>query len=213
MDTKSFRDMQIQTRGKFGGLGIEITKEEGLIKVVAPIDETPAAKAGIMANDIITHINEEPVQNLTLNQAVDKKTRPREHQDQAQGPASWAGTSRSKLSITRRHHPRALQCARGWMGDDVGFIRVTQFNEQTADGLKTGGRRPRRPGAGAKLKGFVLDLRNNPGGLLDQAISVCDAFLEKGEIVSTRGRNARGERSGFSARAGRPERGQAAHRV
>src|ERR1700687_4927808 len=187
MDAKSFRDMQVQTRGEFGGLGIEVTMEEGLIKVVAPIDETPAAKAGIMANDIITHLDDEPMQGLTLNQAVEKM----------RGPVN----TKIKLKVTRRGGQKPIEVSitrdiirvrsvRSRLeGDDVGFIRVTQFNEQTTDGLKKAVA-DLTAQAGDKLKGFIIDLRNNPGGLLDQAISVSDAFLEKGEIVSTRGRNA-----------------------
>src|SRR3954452_5988558 len=134
MDPKSFRDMQVQTRGEFGGLGIEVTMEDGLIKVVAPIDETPAAKAGVMANDIITHLDDEPVQGLTLNQAVDKM----------RGPVN----TKIKLKIMRKGQDKAIEVAitrdvirvrsvRSRMeGDDVGYIRITQFNEQTTDGLK-----------------------------------------------------------------------------
>src|ERR1700738_4995180 len=198
MDSKSFRDMQVETRGEFGGLGIEVTMEEGLIKVVAPIDETPAAKAGIMANDIITHLNEEPVQGLTLDQAVEKM----------RGP----GNTRIKLKITRKDQDKPVEVSitreiirvrsvrSRPEGDDVGFIRVTQFNEQAADALKKAiaGLTTQ---SGDNLKGFVVDLRNNPGGLLDQAISVSNAFLEKGEIVSIRGRSAE-ETQRFNARAG-----------
>ena len=198
MDSKSFRDMQVQTRGEFGGLGIEVTMEEGLIKVVAPIDETPAHKAGVMANDIITHLDEEPVQGLTLNQAVEKM----------RGPVN----TKIKLKIMRKGAEKPVEVSitrdiirvrsvRSRMeGDDVGFIRVTQFNEQTTEGLKKAVGDLMAQG-GDKLKGFVIDMRNNPGGLLDQAISVSDAFLEKGEIVSTRGRNA-DETQRFNARVG-----------
>jgi carboxyl-terminal processing protease len=204
MDSKSFRDMQVQTRGEFGGLGIEVTMEEGLIKVVAPIDETPAAKAGIMANDIITHLDDEPVQGLTLNQAVEKM----------RGPVN----TKIKLKIMRKGAEKPVEVAitrdiirvrsvRSHLeGDDVGFIRVTQFNEQTTDGLKKAVA-DLSTQSGDKLKGFVIDLRNNPGGLLDQAISVSDAFLEKGEIVSTRGRNAE-ETQRFNARAGDLSKGK-----
>src|ERR1700732_4994767 len=134
MDTKSWRDMQVETRGEFGGLGIEVTMEEGLIKVVAPIDETPAAKAGIMANDIITHLDEEPVQGLTLNQAVEKM----------RGPVN----TKIKLKIMRKGQDKPVEVSitrnvihvrsvRSQLeGDNVGFIRVTQFNEQATDGLK-----------------------------------------------------------------------------
>ncbi|MGH8514382.1 MAG: S41 family peptidase, partial [Gammaproteobacteria bacterium] len=198
LNPKHFRDMQVQTRGEFGGLGIEVTMEDGLIKVVAPIDETPAAKAGIMANDIITHLDDEPVQGLTLNQAVEKM----------RGPVN----TKIKLKVMRKGQdkPTEISITRDIIrvrsvrsrieGDDVGFIRVTQFNEQTTEGLKKA-IADLSTQAGDKLKGFVIDLRNNPGGLLDQAISVSDAFLEKGEIVSTRGRNAE-ETQRFNARAG-----------
>src|ERR1700730_4632313 len=198
MDAKSLRDMQVQTRGEFGGLGIEVTMEDGLIKVVAPIDETPAAKAGIMANDIITHLDEEPVQGLTLNQAVEKM----------RGPVN----TKIKLKIMRKGQDKPVEVSitrnvihvrsvRSQLeGDNVGFIRVTQFNEQATDGLKKA-IADLTTQSGDTLKGFILDLRNNPGGLLDEAISVCDAFLEKGEIVSARGRNAE-ETQRFNARPG-----------
>jgi carboxyl-terminal processing protease len=198
MDGKSFKDMQIQTRGEFGGLGIEVTMEDGLIKVVAPIDETPAAKAGVMANDIITHLDDEPVQGLTLNQAVEKM----------RGPVN----TKIRLKIMRKGQdkPTEISITRDIIrvrsvrtrpeGDDVGYIRITQFNEQTTEGVKKA-ITDLQTQMGDKLKGYVIDMRNNPGGLLDQAISVADAFLEKGEIVSTRGRNAE-ETSRFNARAG-----------
>ena len=198
MDVKSFGDLRVQTRGEFGGLGIEVTMEEGLIKVVAPIDETPAAKAGIMANDIITHLNEEPLQGLTLDQAVEKMR--------------GAVNTKIKLKIMRKGQDKPIEVSitrdiirvrsvrLRLEGDDVGFIRVTQFTEQTADGLKKA-ITDLMTQSGDKLRGFIVDLRNNPGGLLDQAISVSNAFLERGEIVSTRGRNAE-DILRFNARAG-----------
>ena len=204
MDSKSFRDMQVQTRGEFGGLGIEVTMEEGLIKVVAPIDETPAAKAGIMANDIITHLDDEPVQGLTLNQAVEKMRGPVNTKIKLKVMRK-GGDKPIEVSITR-DIIRVRSVRSRLEGDDVGFIRVTQFNEQTTDGLKKAVA-DLTAQAGDKLKGFVIDLRNNPGGLLDQAISVSDAFLEKGEIVSTRGRNAE-ETQRFNARAGDLSKGK-----
>src|SRR5271156_998206 len=199
MDPKSFRDMQVQTRGEFGGLGIEVTMEDGLVKVVAPIDETPAAKAGVMANDIITKLDNEQIHGLTLNQAVEKM----------RGPVN----TKIKLTIMRKgaDKPIDVTIVRDVIrvksvrshneGDDVGYIRVTQFNEQTTDGLKKAISDLTGQLGADKLKGFVVDLRNNPGGLLDQAISVSDAFLDKGEIVSTRGRNAE-ETQRFNARPG-----------
>ena len=197
MDSKSFRDMQVETRGEFGGLGIEVTMEDGLIKVVAPIDETPAAKAGIMANDIITHLDEEPVQGLTLNQAVEKMRGPENSKIKLKIMRKGQGKP-IEVSITRaRIQVRSVRSR--LEGDDVGFIRVTQFNEQTTEDLKKA--ITDLSTQGDKLKGFIIDLRNNPGGLLDQAISVSNAFLEKGEIVSTRGRTAE-ETQRFNARAG-----------
>src|SRR5450631_1315043 len=198
MDPKSFKDMQVQTRGEFGGLGIEVTMEDGLIKVVAPIDETPAAKAGVMANDIITQLDGEQVQGLTLNQAVEKM----------RGPVN----TKIKLTIMRKGQDKPIEVSltrdvirvravRSRTEDDVGYIRITQFNEQTTENLKKAITDLQNQIPAEKLKGFVVDLRNNPGGLLDQAISVSDAFLERGEIVSTRGRNAE-ETQRFSARAG-----------
>ena len=197
LEPKAFRDMQVQTRGEFGGLGIEVTMEDGLIKVVAPIDDTPAAKAGILANDIITHLDDDAVQGLTLNQAVEKM----------RGPVN----TKIKLKVMRKGQDKPVEVAitrdiirvrsvRSRLEDDVGFIRITQFNEQTTEGLKKA-ISDLSAQAGDKLKGFIIDLRNNPGGLLDQAISVSDAFLEKGEIVSTRGRNAE-ETQRFNSRAG-----------
>jgi carboxyl-terminal processing protease len=199
MDAKSFRDMQVQTRGEFGGLGIEVTMEDGLIKVVAPIDDTPAAKAGILANDVITKLDDEQVQGLTLNQAVEKM----------RGPVN----TKIKLTIMRKgaEKPIVVTLTRDVIrvrsvrsrveGEDVGYIRLTQFNEQTTEGLKQAISDIKAKIAEGKLKGYILDLRNNPGGLLDQAISVSDAFLQKGEIVSTRGRNPE-ETQRFNARAG-----------
>jgi carboxyl-terminal processing protease len=198
MGPKEFRDMQIQTRGEFGGLGIEVTMEEGLIKVVAPIDETPAAKAGILAGDLITHLDDEPVQGLTLNQAVEKM----------RGPVN----TKIRLKVMRKGQDKSTEISivrdvirvrsvRSKSEDDVAYIKVTQFNEQSTENVKKAISDLSTQINGDKLKGFVLDLRNNPGGLLDQAISISDAFLEKGEIVSTRGRNTE-ETQRFNARAG-----------
>ncbi len=199
MDAKSFRDMQDVTRGEFGGLGIEVTMEDGIIKVVAPIDGTPAAKAGIMANDLITEINGEPIRGLTLNQAVEKM----------RGPVKTT----VKLTVVRKGQSKPLevsvtrdiirvQSVRSRLEDkDVGLIRITQFNEQTAEGLEKAITELSEKAGKDKIKGFIIDLRNNPGGLLDQAIFVSDAFLNRGEIVSTRGRNI-DEAQRFNARKG-----------
>jgi len=206
MDPKSFRDMQVQTRGEFGGLGIEVTMEDGLVKVVAPIDDTPAAKAGVRAGDIITHLDDEAVQGLTLNQAVEKmrgqvntKIRLKIMRKGVDKPI--------EVSITR-DVIRVRSVRSRVEGDDIGYIRLTQFNEQTTDGLKKAIADISTQIPAEKLKGYVLDLRNNPGGLLDQAISVSDSFLERGEIVSTRGRDAE-ETQRFNARAGDLTKGKA----
>src|SRR5215469_4518309 len=204
MDAKSFRDMQVQTRGEFGGLGIEVTMEDGLVKVVAPIDDTPAAKAGIRAGDIITHLDDEAVQGLTLNQAVDKM----------RGPVN----TKIRLKVMRKGQDKPLgisivrdvirvRSVRSEAMDDIGYIRITQFNEQTNDGLKKAINDLQSQVQQDRLKGYVLDLRNNPGGLLDQAISVSDAFLERGEIVSTRGRDPE-ETQRFNAHPGDLTRGK-----
>jgi carboxyl-terminal processing protease len=205
MDPKSFRDIQVQTRGEFGGLGIEVTMEDGLIKVVAPIDDTPAAKAGVMANDIITQLDGENVQGLTLNQAVDKM----------RGPVN----TKIKLTIVHKGSDKPIEVTivrdiirvksvrSRAEGEDVGYIRITQFNEQTTAGLKQAINDLNSQLGADKIKGYVVDLRNNPGGLLDQAISVSGTFLDKGEIVSTRGRNPE-ETQRFNARPGDMTKGK-----
>ena len=197
LNTKNFNDMKVQTRGEFGGLGIEVSMENGLVKVVSPIDDTPAARAGLKPGDLITHLDGDPVQGMTLPEAVEKM----------RGPVS----SEIKLTIRREGRDpfdvkliRAtirIQSVRSHLeGDNIGYIRVTTFNEQTDTGLNNAMKNLKQQ-AGNKLVGVILDLRNNPGGLLDQAVAVSDAFLEKGEIVSTRGR--RGEDAQrYNARAG-----------
>jgi carboxyl-terminal processing protease len=197
LNTKNFNDMKVQTRGEFGGLGIEVSMENGLVKVVSPIDDTPAARAGLKPGDLITHLDGDPVQGMTLPEAVEKM----------RGPVS----SEIKLTIRREGRDpfdvkliRAtirIQSVRSHIeGDNIGYIRVTTFNEQTDTGLNNAMKNLKQQ-AGNKLVGVILDLRNNPGGLLDQAVAVSDAFLEKGEIVSTRGR--RGEDAQrYNARAG-----------
>jgi carboxyl-terminal processing protease len=187
MDAKSYRDMQVQTRGEFGGLGIEVTQEDGLIKVVAPIDDTPAARAGVLAGDLITHLDGESIKGLALAQAVDKM----------RGPINTKITLRitrkgadKPIEVTLTRDVVRVRSVRSHVeGSDIGYIRISSFNEQTADGLKKAIAEIAAQIPPEKLKGYILDLRNNPGGLLDQAIAVCDSFLEQGEIVSTRGRD------------------------
>lgn len=186
LDDDDYTDMQVQTRGAFGGLGIEVTMENGFVKVVSPIDETPAYKAGIKAGDFITHLDTEPVMGLSLAEAVDKMR-------------GKVGTP-IKLTIVREGADEAqdveivrdiikIQSVKSRIEqENIGYVRVTTFNQNTMPGLKKAIEEIKKDG-GDKILGYVLDLRNNPGGLLDQAISVSDAFLDKGEIVSTRGRN------------------------
>lgn len=186
MSPESFKEMRVQTRGEFGGLGIEVTMDKGLIKVVSPIDDTPAAKAGVQAGDLITHINGKPVLGLTLRDAV----------NQMRGKV---GTD-IKITIRRGQEKpfiltitRAIitvKSVRSQIYGNVGYIRVTSFTEQTDIGVRRA-LEEFKTKLGDKWAGVVLDLRNNPGGLLDQAVSVADVFLNQGEIVSTRGREKR----------------------
>ncbi len=197
LNPKHFRDMQVQTRGEFGGLGIEVTMEDGFVKVVAPIDNTPAEKSGLLSGDLISHLDGISIQGLTLEQAVEKM----------RGPVDTAIT----LTVLRQNtDPFDVKIVRDVIrinpvsasmeGDDIGYVRVKTFSEQTYDELKSSLQKLKKEG-GSKLKGYVVDLRNNPGGLLDQAISVSDAFLEQGAIVLTRGRNAN-ETQRSNARSG-----------
>ena len=186
LNPKHFRDMQVQTRGEFGGLGIEVTMENGVVKVVAPIDDTPASRAGLMSGDLITHLDKDQILGLTLQEAVEKM----------RGPVNSPIT----LTIVRKNveEPFDVKVVRDVIhinpvkynaeGDDVGYVRVTTFNEQTTANLQKAVEDLKKQ-LGTNLKGYIIDLRNNPGGLLDQAISVSDAFLDQGSIVLTRGRN------------------------
>ena len=199
MNDKAWREMQETTSGEFGGLGIEVTMEEGLVKVVAPIDDTPAAKAGILSGDLITQIDDDAVQGLSLEQAVNKM--------------KGAVNTKTRLKIMRkgkdalidvtltREIIRVRPVRFHTEGGDIGYIRITSFNEQTADGLHKAVNEISKQIPQDKLLGYVVDLRNNPGGLLDQAVSVSSTFLPRGEVVSTRGRNPE-ETQRFTARGG-----------
>ena len=197
LNKKSFQDMQVQTRGEFGGLGIEVTMENGLIKVVSPIDETPAFRAGLQPGDFITHLNGEAVMGLALNEAVEKMRGPVGSDIKVTIRRGESGEP-FEVSITRA--VIKVQSVRHRLEGDIGYIRITSFNEQTQSGLEKAITSLQQQ-AGDKLKGYVLDLRNNPGGLLDQSVSVSDTFLEKGEIVSTRGRKAE-EGTRYNAKPG-----------
>ena len=199
MNDKAFREMQETTHGEFGGLGIEVTMEDGIIKVVAPMDDTPAARAGIRSGDLISHINGEAVQGLTLEQAVNKM----------KGPVNT--TTRLKIIRNGAESPIEVSIQREIVrvrpvryrteGGDIGYVRITTFNEETTDGLKKAIADISKQIPPEKLAGYVVDLRNNPGGLLDQAVSVSAAFMARGEVVSTRGRSAEETRR-YTARSG-----------
>ncbi|MBF0269021.1 MAG: S41 family peptidase [Alphaproteobacteria bacterium] len=196
LNAKTFKDMQVQTRGEFGGLGIEVTMEGGWVKVVSPIDDTPAHKAGVRPGDFITHLDGESVMGLSLNEAVER----------------MRGAPNTPIKLTLRRAGKdpfdltliraviKIQPVRLKMEGEIGVLRITSFNEQTNSALKKA-----VTDAKAKLghnpKGYVIDLRNNPGGLLDQAVAVSDDFLDQGEIVSTRSRKPE-ETQRFNARKG-----------
>lgn len=185
MNEKSFKEMQVQTKGEFGGLGIEVTMENGLVRVITPIDDTPAFKAGVKSGDYISYINDTPVMGLTLSEAVEKMR--------------GAVDSKVKLTILREDmtEPLELTVTRAIIkiksarvraeGDDIAYIRLTQFTEQTTDLMRDEFEKVKKDLP--HLRGVILDLRNNPGGLLEQSVSVADAFLKQGEVVSTRERN------------------------
>jgi len=182
---ESYDAMRTNTRGEFGGLGIEVTMDEsGYVRVVSPIDETPASRAGVEAGDLITHLDDEPVQGLTLNEAV----------EMMRGPVGSDITltivrnGQEPFDVTITRDQIRIQSVRSRTEGDVGYIRITSFSGQTQAGLDRA-IDALKEDLGDDLQGFVIDLRNNPGGLLDQAISVSDTFLDRGEIVSTRGRD------------------------
>lgn len=185
LNAKSYGDMRVQTQGEFGGLGIEVTMEAGFVKVVSPIDETPAAKAGIKAGDFITRLDGKQVLGMTLQEAVSQmRGKVGEditltvHREGVKEPLEYVIT-RDKIEI---------RAVRPGEYNNIGYIRITTFNQNTFSDLLTSVQKIKKD-LGKDLKGFVIDLRNNPGGLLDQAVEVSDAFLEQGEIVSTRSRN------------------------
>ncbi len=196
MNPKRFKDMRQQTRGEFGGLGIEVTMEDGLIKVVAPIDDTPASKAGLLANDLITHLDGVQIRGMTLNEAVEKM------RGKVKTPLTLTILRKGKkpFDVTIVRDIIKVRSVRFSREGDIGYVRITTFSEQTQTGLDKAMKKLSEE-IGSELKGYIIDLRNNPGGLLDQAISVSDSFLDQGEIVSTRGRNA-SETQRFSARKG-----------
>ncbi len=186
LNEKDFDDMRVQTKGEFGGLGIEVTMEEGLVKVVSPIDDTPASKAGIKAGDYITHLDGKPILGMTLADAVEKMRgkvgAPIEITVHREGVTEPLKFKMNRDVIKIKAVKSRIET------NDIGYIRITTFNQNTFDGLKSAIEKIQKDSKG-KVAGYIIDLRNNPGGLLDQAIAVSDAFLDKGEIVSTRGRD------------------------
>lgn len=185
LDQDDFDDMRVDTKGEFGGLGIEVTMEDGLVKVVSPIDETPAAEAGIQSGDFITHLDGESIIGMTLGDAVDRM-RGKVDTDIELTIRREGLTEPLKVVLTRA--VIKVQSVKYHAEDDVAYIRLRKFTQNTTSGTVEAIDALKKE-IGPKLKGYILDLRNNPGGLLDQAIGVSDIFLDKGEIVSTRGRN------------------------
>jgi carboxyl-terminal processing protease len=198
LDTDEFAEMQVQTRGEFGGLGIEVTLENGLVKVISPIDDTPAARAGMQSGDLITQIDGEPVMGLTLKQAVDKMRGPVGQAIKVMIRRGVTEAAPFEVSLTRE--VIKSQPVKSRVEGNVGYIRITGFSRQTQPGLEKAVQTLQQD-IGNKLIGYVVDLRNNPGGLLDQAVSVADSFLDKGNIVSTRARDGV-ETQRFDATAG-----------
>lgn len=198
LNPEAAKDMRVQTKGEFGGLGIEVTMENELVKVITPIDDTPAARAGVLAGDYISAIDGEEVRGLTLNEAVEKMrglvNTPIELTILREG-----ADKPIKLTIVR--DVIKVKAVKFRVENDVGYMKITSFTEKTFDDLGAAIDTIKKQVPAEKLKGYVLDLRLNPGGLLDQAVSVSDAFLDRGEIVSTRGRDPK-DISRFDARAG-----------
>ncbi|MCP3413132.1 S41 family peptidase [Bradyrhizobium brasilense] len=205
MNEKGWAEMQETTHGEFGGLGIEVTMEDGFVKVVAPIDDTPASRAGIMSGDVITSIDDDQIQGMTLDQAVNKM--------------KGAPNSSIRLKIIRKDADKPIEVSitreiirvrpvkYHVEGGDIGYIRITSFNEQTTEGLRKAIGDIQKQIPQDKLAGYVVDLRNNPGGLLDQAVSVTSTLMQRGEVVSTRGRNPE-ETQRFTAHGGDMTKGK-----
>ena len=186
MNAKNYGDMQVQVKGEFGGLGIEVTMEQGLVKVVSPIDDTPAAKAGLKPNDYIVGLDGEQVMGLSLPEAVEKMRGPVDSSIKL----TIRREGKDPFDVTLKRAVVKIQSVKYRLeGNDIGYVRITSFNEQTDSGLANALKNMKQQSKG-KMAGIILDLRNNPGGLLDQAIAVSNDFLDKGEIVSTRGRKS-----------------------
>jgi carboxyl-terminal processing protease len=191
MDAKEYKEMMVQTKGEFGGLGMQVTMENGLVKVVSPIDDTPAAKAGMKPNDLILAIDDSSVTDMTLSEAVDKLRGP--VGTQVKLTVRRKDTDPFQITLTRadiKVDPVKAQLK----GKDIAYLRVTNFSERTDHALEQAYKSLQQQAGSTKLTGIVLDLRNNPGGLLDQAVAVANDFLDQGDIVSIKGRQPRDTR-------------------
>ena len=194
LNAKSLDDMKIQTKGEFGGLGIEVTMENGFVKVISPIDNTPADKAGIKAGDYITHLDKKSVIGLSLDEAVNKMRGPVGSKLQV----TIGRVDNEPFDVTIKRDIIKITTVRSRLEKDVGYVRITTFSEQTNNSTKDAIKKLKK---NKNLKGYIVDLRNNPGGLLEQAVAISDLFLEKGEIVSTRGRDSENPET-YKARPG-----------
>jgi carboxyl-terminal processing protease len=195
MDPKEFSDMQVQTRGEFGGLGLEVSQEDGLVKVVTPIDDTPAARAGIKTGDFISAIDGTSIQGMPLNEAVERMRGP---SDSKVTLTILRQGEKKPLEITLTRAVIRVESVKFEKKGDVGYVRISSFSEKTDAGVRRAMAELKKQGS---LRGYVIDLRNDPGGLLDQAIAVSDDFLTGGEVVSTRGRRAE-DTQRYNARGG-----------
>jgi carboxyl-terminal processing protease len=190
LDAKEYREMMVQTRGEFGGLGMQVTMENGLVKIISPIDDTPAARAGLKPGDLIVAIDDSSVTDMTLSDAVERLRGP--IGTQVKLTVRREGVDPFEVKLTRADI-KVEPVKYHMEGSDIGYIRITNFSERTGNALEAG-INALKSQAGDKLAGIVLDLRNNPGGLLDQAVSVSNDFLDQGEIVSIRGRRTQDNR-------------------
>ncbi len=184
LNDDSFNDMQVQTKGEFGGLGIEVTMENGLVRVVSPIDDTPAFKAGLQPGDLITHIDGTAVMGMTLTDAVDKMR----GKPNSKIKLTIRRKNEEPFDVTMKRDIIKIESVKYRAENDIGYIRIITFSDTTTDHVQKAVKEMTKQIGKDKIKGFILDLRNNPGGLLEQAVGVTDTFLDEGEIVSTRSR-------------------------